>query len=118
MVIDLQQKQFKKMLNKIMPSLSLVQNEGISIEEAKEKLMELFIKSKKSPHGHDLEGRLYYISYFFQGWLYFEKKLTEEKASELSSPIYELLNKKLKEIIESKKSGKEVKIMSFPEKIK
>jgi hypothetical protein len=121
MAIDIKQEQFKKMLKTVMPSLSLLQNEGIALEEAKEKLLELFLKSEERKPNCDLSEKIGYICYYFRSWLLKEKKIPADREPELSRPLYKLLSEAMVEDfehIENKESSLKAKIISFPENLR
>lgn len=119
--MDVQQAQFKKKLDRIMPSLSLIQNEGISLEEAKEKLLESFIETQTENPESSLAERMNPVCNSFRKWLLEEKKISEDRVTELSRPLYVLLMDIMGENLErleNKEMGNKAKIIIFPEKLK
>jgi hypothetical protein len=119
--MDIQQAQFKKKLEQIVPLLSLLHNEGISLEETKEELLKSFIETQKDNPDLGLAERMNPVCNSFRKWLLDEKKLSEDRVTELSRPLYLLLMNIMGENLEkleNKEMGEKAKIINFPEKLK
>jgi hypothetical protein len=117
MAIDIELEKFKKMLEQMAPSLALVQNDGIPLHEAKEKLLALYIEQQRSQPESSLADKIQYICYYFKDWLENEKKIPDERIVEVSRSLYKLLMDAMTERLEkleNRELGYEAKKLTFP----
>ena len=60
-----------------------------------------------------MSGKLFWVSEIFKGWLISEKKLSFERATELSNPLYMAMGKKMSDETQPETEVKESKILPF-----
>jgi hypothetical protein len=119
MAEDIKQRQFEKKIKGMMSSLSSIQTEGIKLEEARLKLIELFQGIQGRNIDHDLD--MNYLCSDFKKWLIDEKNISEDRATEISLPLNMLsLEQSVEQIrkLENIEKGDKAEILLFPGKSK
>jgi hypothetical protein len=109
MIPEFEQKKFNKLIDKIGPRLSLLQNDGVSIDEAKSKLKDLF----EDARGKSYIDRIYWAINIFERWLKDEKQLSAERAAEMTRPLHSAFGQLLGESNGEQEIEKETKVLPF-----
>ena len=103
MIINLQKERFKRLIKKnVIPFIALSKEDGLTIQEVEDKLLELFDMAEKHSGGEDMEDIFHWVNFVFDGWLEIEKGLDTSRAHEISQHLYGIFGELIQEKIGKK----------------